>query len=416
MTRSLHNKLENIFELFENVGATTSLTEKQRLLSDYYDREFLSDILFYTYNPYYIYGIAKRGTNEVTNIGESVREFEGLFELLDYLKDNNGGSNECRGILEKFALSFDDKFMYDYIYRIVFKDLKMGVAIGTINKVFHKLIPTFDVSLCKTYEGASSLRYDNYIVQPKLDGVRVIVHCSVDSVSILTRNGMTVSGYEEIESALSHIVFDGLTLDGEILSSNFDETMEGLFAHKGNKKAVLHVFDMMSTKEFKSKTCYRKYSERYENYIDKCNQLMYPVIIPVLGAEYTKKELTESIELLDILARDKGYEGLVVKGAESTYDFKRSYAWIKYKNMHTEEFTVTGVKGGTGKYDGMLGALTVDVNGVSVDVGSGFTDEQRDWLWNSCDPVGALVEIKYQEKTKDGSLRFPVFIKFRNDL
>lgn len=84
--------------------------------------------------------------------------------------------------------------------------------------------------------------------------------------------------------------------------------------------------------------------------------------------------------------------------------------------MFTEEFTVIGMIEGKGKFSGMLGALTVDVDGVSVDIGSGFTDEQRDWLWNSCDPVGSLVEIKYQEKTKDGSLRFPVFLKFRNDL
>ena len=55
-------------------------------------------------------------------------------------------------------------------------------------------------------------------------------------------------------------------------------------------------------------------------------------------------------------------------------------------------------------------------NGGEVHVGSGFTDIEREELWNrQSELTGRMIEVKYQEKTQDGSLRFPVFMRFRPD-
>ena len=54
--------------------------------------------------------------------------------------------------------------------------------------------------------------------------------------------------------------------------------------------------------------------------------------------------------------------------------------------------------------------------GVKVQVGSGFSDILREKIWNTPEAfLGRTIEVRYQEETPDGSLRFPTFVCFRND-
>jgi ATP-dependent DNA ligase len=65
---------------------------------------------------------------------------------------------------------------------------------------------------------------------------------------------------------------------------------------------------------------------------------------------------------------------------------------------------------------GTLGAFVVDHQGVKVQVGSGLSDEIRSEIWDNKEKyIGRTIEIRYQEITPDGSLRFPTFVCFRND-
>ena len=64
--------------------------------------------------------------------------------------------------------------------------------------------------------------------------------------------------------------------------------------------------------------------------------------------------------------------------------------------------------------------MIVDYKGYSCGVGSGFTDADREYIWNHQEEyLGKIVEIQYFEESKnqDGgiSMRFPVFKKLRND-
>ena len=59
---------------------------------------------------------------------------------------------------------------------------------------------------------------------------------------------------------------------------------------------------------------------------------------------------------------------------------------------------------------------------IRVNVGSGFSEELRDEIWNNRDKVvGRVVEIKGDALTMDQnqvtwSLRFPVFVQFRGGI
>ena len=58
----------------------------------------------------------------------------------------------------------------------------------------------------------------------------------------------------------------------------------------------------------------------------------------------------------------------------------------------------------------------MEFEGVEVYVGSGFDDEMRDEVWkNQSGYLGMTAEVRYQEVTPDGSLRFPTFVCWRTD-
>ena len=113
---------------------------------------------------------------------------------------------------------------------------------------------------------------------------------------------------------------------------------------------------------------------------------------------------------------EAGYEGSMIKDPLAPYSFKRDWSVMKYKDFHDVDLEIKQLIEGTGKHSGKLGSVVVSYNGVDVQVGSGFSDDLRDAIWNDKDNfIGRLIEVRYQEVTPDGSLRFPTFVCFRND-
>jgi DNA ligase-1 len=117
-----------------------------------------------------------------------------------------------------------------------------------------------------------------------------------------------------------------------------------------------------------------------------------------------------------------GYEGIMIKDPAAGYKCKRSVAWLKLKPFIEVSLTVVAVEEGTGKNVGRLGALVCegidDGRRIVVNVGSGFTDDQRIDYWNNREKVVRKVsEVRADAITQnqDGtySLRFPRFLRFR---
>ena len=112
----------------------------------------------------------------------------------------------------------------------------------------------------------------------------------------------------------------------------------------------------------------------------------------------------------------------MIKEPTAPYECKRSVAWLKLKPFIEVSLTVTAVEEGTGRNVGKLGALVCegvdDDRRISVNVGSGFSDSNRDDYWTSREEVvGKIVEVRADAITQnqDGSysLRFPRFLRFK---
>ena len=123
-------------------------------------------------------------------------------------------------------------------------------------------------------------------------------------------------------------------------------------------------------------------------------------------------------------AIDEGYEGIMIKDVDAKYECKRSVSWLKMKPFIEVSLAIVDIEEGTGKNEGRLGALICegedDGKTIRVNVGSGFTDDQRSEFWADKDNLaGQVIEIRADAATKNQdseevySLRFPRFLRFR---
>ena len=108
-----------------------------------------------------------------------------------------------------------------------------------------------------------------------------------------------------------------------------------------------------------------------------------------------------------------------MNNAREVYEAKRTKNILKVKAMQDCDLKIIGFEEGTGKNKGTLGAIIVDYKGFEVRVGSGFTDQDREYFWaNRKELLGRIITVQYFEETtnkKDNSLslRFPVYLELR---
>jgi len=105
-----------------------------------------------------------------------------------------------------------------------------------------------------------------------------------------------------------------------------------------------------------------------------------------------------------------GGEGLMLRQPGSAYESRRSATLLKVKSFQDAEGRVIEHLPGRGRHAGRMGAVVVALpSGLTVSVGTGFTDAQR----HNPPPLGSQITFRYQELTDRGVPRFPSFVRVR---
>src|SRR3990167_2372928 len=94
-----------------------------------------------------------------------------------------------------------------------------------------------------------------------------------------------------------------------------------------------------------------------------------------------------------------GGEGIMLRNPDSFWMPERSHNLLKLKPFKLGVGTVVDWEPGKGKYEGMLGSLTVQFVAGTFNL-SGFTDDERQLPCRFA--VGSAVRFKYRELTDDG--------------
>jgi DNA ligase-1 len=349
----------------------------------------------------------------------------------------NVTGNTARDVIQAMMKSATKKEWNGWYRRILIKDLRCGVSEKTINKVVEKkyadyAIPVFGCQLAHDSANHESKVSGKKYIEVKLDGVRVITIVRSDGrVDMFSRNGKELANFPHIVEQISNVVkqdppaYD-LVLDGEIMSSSFQDLMTQVHRKSDVKAndAILNLFDVIPLADFEQGIWDKRQEDRSAMvyYWHKKHKDSLPNVA-VVGHELVDLDTSEGqtrYKEINAKAIAGGYEGIMLKDPEAGYECKRSVAWLKLKPFIEVSLTVVATEEGTGKNVGKMGALVCegvdDGKAIRVNVGSGFTDEQRDEFW-SCRVDGQIVEVRADAVTQnqDGtySLRFPRFKSFR---
>jgi DNA ligase-1 len=358
--------------------------------------------------------------------------WEAFKELCHLLYTRQLTGHDARDAIELALSASTQRQWNDWYRRILIKDLRCGVSEKTINKVKKNAVPVFECMLA--HDGANHEKKitGKKLLEPKLDGVRVvtIINAENKTASMYTRNGKLLENFSHITSALEaniELFERSLVLDGEMVSSSFQALMKQVHRKSDvqSEDARLMLFDILPLSEFqKGKSVLGQ--KRRSNLLRSMKATFEKVgsidIIPQIEVDLDTGVGELQFKQYNKDAIEAGFEGIMIKDVDAEYVCKRHVSWLKQKPFIEVSLTIVAVEEGTGRNVGKLGALVCegedDEKLIKVNVGSGFSDSDRDSFYQSRDTLpGQVVEVRADAVTQnqDGtySLRFPRFLRFR---
>ncbi|MFJ6700628.1 non-homologous end-joining DNA ligase [Streptomyces sp. NPDC091272] len=280
-----------------------------------------------------------------------------------------------------------------------------------------------------------------WIFERKLDGVRVLAVREDGRVTLRSRSGRRIDAtYPEIVRALAAQSATDFTLDGEIVAYSHGRTD---FAQLQQRMGLTRPADVAASKV--AVTYYVFDLLRLDGVdvrqlpLRQRKSLLRRAITFGAPLRFSTHRNEGGPDLLADACR-RGWEGLIAKRADSTYQTRRSGDWLKLKCARGQEFVVGGFTEPTGSRVG-IGALLI---GYYEDgelryagkVGTGFDDrtlrglrERLDALAVSEPPFAGrpvvrtahwaqprlVAQIAFAEWTRDGMLRHPRYQGLRDD-
>lgn len=271
------------------------------------------------------------------------------------------------------------------------------------------------------------LTYPKMLSQ-KLDGIRAIVFGGV----IYSRNLKPIPN-RYIQSLVADNAEALEGLDGELIVGSptdprcFNKSTSGVMSQDGEPEFKFYVFDRVAEGSFVERFDLDPNFDELPPFVSIVPQLK------VLNIEELNHYEQRFVEL--------GYEGVMLKDTNGFYKFgratTRSQELLKVKRFDDCELEVVGFEervsnqneatknllGHTERSShkanmigrGDLGALICKFGSDTVNVGSGFTDEDRAEIWNNRpNYLGKLAKIKHQPAGAKDKLRFPTFIGWRS--
>ena len=244
--------------------------------------------------------------------------------------------------------------------------------------------------LLNTYKDQNTT---NWVMSEKLDGIRAYW----DGKQLLTRNGKIIHAPKWFIKD-----YPKFEIDGELWTKRGDfENISSIVRDKIPSKdwsLIKHyIFEVPNAKGglFERLEKVRPYENQYIKIL--------PQII-IQNKEHQKNYFNQ--------IEEKKGEGIVVRDPNSLYINKRTSKALKVKKFKDSECKLIGFTDGKGKYLGKVGALICQLpNQITFKIGTGMDDKFR----NNPPKIGTIITFKYQNLTKYGKPRFPVYLRIREN-
>jgi hypothetical protein len=410
-----------VFDILEDLAANPSRNYKIAKLQEHVNNKVLREVVRLALDPFTQFYIRKIPKYEATGSGCLMHAIDQLFELSSRIVTGNAAIEHLTQVLT--SLSPKNAKVLECI---IAKDLKCGVSTATANDVWLGLVVDYPCMLASQYEQklVDKIQWPA-MVQLKMDGMRFNAVVRDGQCEFKSRNGKTIDLLGNLEKEFVELangidtVFDGELIvkdDSGILNRQtgngiLNKAVKGTISDKEASMVHATIWDHIPYMYFTSGDCPTPYKTRFARLeaADKISIVPNFIVDNIEEAQAKFKEYY-----------DQGEEGIILKDMNAPWENKRSKSLIKFKGELECDLKIVDVEDGTGKYEGMLGALVCESEDgiIKVKVGSGFNDEDRKKIKKQ-DVVGKVVAVKYnsriRSKHEDESLFLPIFVEIRED-
>lgn len=265
------------------------------------------------------------------------------------------------------------------------------------------------------------------VLEPKLDGWRLLAHVHEDGVAVYSRSAKSYTGrLPQIEEELAALFPAGSWIDGEAVAiriedglviNDWGQAQSALSSGAGKAQAAADAitfmaFDLIAYDGMDIRSLpFAKRRSALERIFD--------------GEDTERVQLNAQVEPTDanhdaLIAQ--GFEGSMLKSLSAPYGSgKRGAGWFKLKATATIDAVVMGYKEGKDGFAGMIGAIIFgqyDEDGTLVERGSCSGMDMRTRKQISADPdghLGRVLEVAHMGAMPSGGLRHPQFKRWRKD-
>ena len=246
------------------------------------------------------------------------------------------------------------------------------------------------------------------VSQTKMDGARCLAFVEDGRTSFLSSSGKEFLKLEALSQDVASAISDGWIVDGELLVAGRDDrylsrkegngilnkSLHGTISEKEAEMVRFVVWDIIPAIDYdrgRGAIPYWKTLEMMKKTFSSCKMVSVVESREVAGKDEAFVHFQQML--------NRGEEGTILKNRNMVWEGKRSKSCVKFKIIIENTLKAVAIEEGTGKYRGMAGAVTVQTSDglIEVNVGSGFTDEERQALWDAKEDLlekGLFLEVK----------------------
>ena len=418
-----------IYQMLRIIEDEPSKNAKIAFLEEFLeDSEFLR-VIKAAYDPFITYGTVQIKLPLCGN-GDFK---ESTYTVLDRLASRELTGHNAQDAITKelSSLNGESQLLFKHILN---KDLRGGFNTKSINKAMPGLIPEVLYMRCSLPKEVKIKNFDwqnGVFSQEKLDGMFARINYNRGEIIVSTRKGKIFDPelFQELRRAFIEVAAPGYQYHGELQVVRNSKilnrkTSNGVLNHllsgKGilaDNEAVIFTFWDLVPLDFISDVT--KWTTPYTDRYGFLQIIQHPLIrLANTKIVYTFEAAKAHFEEV----HSNGGEGTIFKDPTTPWKNGTSRLQVKMKAEKEVEMLVTGFTEGKGKFEGTLGSMTCESSdgGLVVNI-SGFTDEERDEIWNNQNEwLNKIVTVRYNEvidsKDKETfSLFSPRFVERRLD-
>ncbi len=403
---------DQIFDLIEDIAATSSKNDKQTLVTAGAQSPEFVRVLEATYNPLKTYGIRPaRPTGPFGDAQVDTYSWQVIERLATRFLTGQAAIDAVQGefsrLTEKSA---------NLLWRIIRKDLRAGFSESTCNKAKKGMIPEFPYQRCCLPKDAKLSEFDwatGVLSQEKADGMFANLNVEAAGVvSLVSRQGsefpmgefadLAAEAYARLKhDTQSHgellVERDGAILDREIGNGILNSVLSGGTFGPGERPIYL-IWDQIPLASVQPKgRCDRKYVLRLADIVGqlKAIQQLNPAVrlIPTRKVHSLAEAYKHAGELMK-----QGKEGTVIKDPGAFWKDGTSKQQVKLKLEFNVDLVIkavlpgeegTRIEGRPGKFacETSDGLLKVNVTVKNEAVRDAVEANPEDWIGRILDVV-----------------------------